>query len=135
MSNIPERINQILKFYHLTATEFAEKLGVQKSSLSHLLSGRNKPSFQFMNKLAKAYPDINLEWFVTGEGDMLKNNHHVPKYAQEKPTEISPEPPITDTHQVKDIKKTDEKESSVPEVENIIMVYADNTFKILKKSR
>ena len=136
MSSIADRINFILKHYNITAGDFADKLGIQKSSVSHLLSGRNKPSFQFLIKLLKAFPDINLNWFISGDGDIFKNTAPIPEYENltdfekieknETKEEILPE----DIPQKKMVDKT----SSNTNVENIIMVYGDDTFKILKKS-
>ena len=136
MSSIADRINFILKHYNITAGDFADKLGIQKSSVSHLLSGRNKPSFQFLTKLLKAFPDINLNWFISGDGDIFKNTAPIPEYENltdfekieknETKEEILPE----DIPQKKMVDKT----SSNTNVENIIMVYGDDTFKILKKS-
>ena len=134
MNNITERINYILKHYNLTAGDFADKLGIQKSSVSHLLSERNKPSFQFLTKLLNAFPDINLNWFIAGDGNIFKNSGHIPEYEN-----------LTDLE--KEDKKESEKEKTakLPQkklvneanpntnVENIIMVYDDDTFKILNK--
>ena len=65
-----DRIIQFLKENNLTSTKFADVIGVQRSSISHLLSGRNKPSFDFIEKMLLSYPDINAQWLITGKGDM-----------------------------------------------------------------
>lgn len=67
---INERIGLILKEKNLTANDFAAKLEVRSSNISHIITGRNKPSFDFMEKLLSVYPDINSLWLITGEGDM-----------------------------------------------------------------
>jgi transcriptional regulator with XRE-family HTH domain len=66
-----DRINKILRFYKINSSRFAEEIGVQKSSISHVLSGRNKPSLDFIQKLLKVYPDINADWLIMGKGKML----------------------------------------------------------------
>jgi transcriptional regulator with XRE-family HTH domain len=68
-----ERIIQFLSDNNLTSTKFADIVGVQRSSISHILSGRNKPSFDFIEKMLIAYPDLNAQWLITGKGDMLTN--------------------------------------------------------------
>jgi transcriptional regulator with XRE-family HTH domain len=51
---------------------FADKIGVQRSSLSHLLSGRNKPSLDFILKILDVFPDVDLYWMINGKGSFQK---------------------------------------------------------------
>jgi len=67
-----ERIKEFMMKKSLTAADFADKIGVQRSNISHILSGRNYPSAQFMEKIMKAFPDLSAEWLITGNGSMLK---------------------------------------------------------------
>lgn len=64
---IQDRIRLILKANNLTASEFADKVGVNRASLSHVLSGRNKPSHDFLSKIINEFPNVNASWLVTGE--------------------------------------------------------------------
>ncbi len=66
-----ERIEIILKEFNLSPARFSERLGIQRSGLSHILSGRNKPSFDFFEKLAVEFPEININWLITGSGSMF----------------------------------------------------------------
>lgn len=68
------RIEQILKHYELTASSFADSIHVQRSSISHILKGRNKPSLEFVNKLVQEYPEVDLYWLLYGKGDFPKND-------------------------------------------------------------
>jgi transcriptional regulator with XRE-family HTH domain len=68
-----ERIIQFLRDMNLTSTKFADEIGVQRSSISHILSGRNKPSYDFIEKMLIAYPDTDAQWLITGKGNMLIN--------------------------------------------------------------
>lgn len=68
-----DRIIQFLSENNLTSTKFADKIGVQRSSISHILSGRNKPSFDFIEKMLLAYPELNAQWLITGKGNMFSN--------------------------------------------------------------
>ena len=67
-----EKIEHILNYYNLSASLFAEKIGVQRSSLSHLLSGRNKPSLDFVIKIVEEFPDVDLYWFLFNQGTFPK---------------------------------------------------------------
>ena len=68
-----DRIIQFLSENNLTSTKFADKIGVQRSSISHILSGRNKPSFDFIEKMLLAYPELDAQWLITGKGNMYTN--------------------------------------------------------------
>ncbi|MCD4746194.1 MAG: helix-turn-helix domain-containing protein [Bacteroidales bacterium] len=67
-----ERLLLILKTKNLTASQFADKINAQPSSISHILSGRNKPSLEFVQKILKKYPEINTDWLLFGKGQMNK---------------------------------------------------------------
>ena len=67
------RIRLILKVKNITAAVFADKIGVQRSAVSHILSGRNNPSLDFMQRILKTYPDINSDWLINGKGEMNKD--------------------------------------------------------------
>jgi len=64
------RILQILKEENLTASQFADIIDVQRSSMSHILSGRNNPSLDFVHKILKAFPNVNTDWLMFGTGTM-----------------------------------------------------------------
>lgn len=68
------RIEQLIKTENLTSVKFAEIMGVQPSNISHILSGRNNPSYDFIVKLLERFPDINPEWILLGKGDVYKCN-------------------------------------------------------------
>lgn len=65
-----ERIAQIVQKEGVTAAQFADKIGISPSSLSHILSGRNNPSLEVVMKIHKACDYINLDWLLYGEGEM-----------------------------------------------------------------
>ena len=69
-----KRLEIILEYYSVNASAFADKIGVQRSSLSHLLSGRNKPSLDFILKILEVYPEVDLYWLLNGKGTFPKNN-------------------------------------------------------------
>ena len=98
-----KRIEKILDYYNLTASSFADKIGVQRSSISHLLSGRNKPSLDFILKILDVFPEIDLYWILNGKGSFPKNNEELT---------IS-HPPIS--------ADTEDKQSNHPEKDNPII--------------
>ena len=63
-----ERLKKIMNYYDESASGFAEKVGVQRSSISHILSGRNKPSLDFIMKILHSYPEVELYWLINGKG-------------------------------------------------------------------
>jgi transcriptional regulator with XRE-family HTH domain len=67
-----DRLLKLLDTEQLSSAKFADAIGVQRSSVSHILSGRNKPSFDFLQKTLKAFPMLNAEWLILGEGDMYE---------------------------------------------------------------
>lgn len=63
-----KRLEKVLEYYGLSASAFADSIGVQRSSISHLLSGRNNPSLDFILKILHQYPDVELYWLLNGKG-------------------------------------------------------------------
>ena len=67
------RIQKIIQYSMLTASEFADEIGVQRSNISHIISGRNKPSLDFIVKIKDRFPEIQWEWIIEGKGEMTKS--------------------------------------------------------------
>ena len=103
MERINERIEKILKEKGISASEFSKKINVQRSSISHIINGRNKPSLEIVSKICKVYPDVKLDWLILGEND-----------ESDSPTPI-------------DSKNIQNNNSS--DVEKIILLLKDGTFK------
>lgn len=72
--SLNERISKVIEYSNLTPSEFADEIDVQRSSISHITSGRNKPSLEFIIKIKSSFPEILWDWLVTGEGEMLKSD-------------------------------------------------------------
>ena len=68
------RLQQFINAENITQSELADTIGVARGSISHILSGRNKPSFDMIEKMAARYPALNIEWLITGKGKMYKNH-------------------------------------------------------------
>ena len=68
-----DRIRKFIEFKKITAADLADKLEVQRSNVSHVLNGRNKPGANFIEKLLTEYPELNARWLLTGDGEMLSS--------------------------------------------------------------
>jgi transcriptional regulator with XRE-family HTH domain len=68
-----DRIKQFLDAKGISPTHFADMLKVQRSGVSHILAGRNKPSYDFITKMLLTFPNISAEWLLLGKGTMYKS--------------------------------------------------------------
>ena len=73
-----ERLEKFLAAENLSQTQFAESIGVARAGVSHLLSGRNKPSYDFIEAVMQKYPGLNMEWLILGKGKMYKDMQAAP---------------------------------------------------------
>ncbi|PKV51084.1 bacteriophage CI repressor-like protein [Aquimarina sp. MAR_2010_214] len=70
-----KRIQKIMDYHAVSASSFADYMGVGRSSISHILSGRNKPSLDFVMKIVDAYTDVDLQWLLYGKGTFPKSEN------------------------------------------------------------
>jgi transcriptional regulator with XRE-family HTH domain len=145
-----KRLEIILEYYSLNASSFADKIGVQRSSLSHLLSGRNKPSLDFILKIIEVFPDVDLYWILNGKGIFPKNSEQFEKIENTNAqvvkqniltpptTEISPENLFSEIKIPNAIPKLEsikiENQNSIHEpysgeIDKIVIFYKNGTFK------
>lgn len=75
VTKMNDRLAMFLRAENMTAAKFAEILQVQPSSISHLLSGRNKPNFDFIARMLKMFADLNPDWLINGIGDMYRGDN------------------------------------------------------------
>lgn len=142
-----KRLEIILEYYGLNASSFADKIGVQRSSLSHLLSGRNKPSLDFILKITDIFPDVDLYWILKGAGvfpkkieekDNLNLDSAATNFDSPTPIDlfsqvsVSPESKF-DSKKIKQMESFTESENP-DEVEKIVFFYKNGTFKIYSPS-
>jgi len=96
--SLNERISKIIEYSNLTPSEFADEIDVQRSSISHITSGRNKPSLEFIIKIKSRFPELLWDWLVTGEGEMLKSQlpeTKIPEeYTEEEKIKTTPLPDL-----------------------------------------
>lgn len=148
MEDFVNRLIRLLEHYEQTASSFSDTIGVQRSSLSHLLSGRNKPSLDLIMKIHERFPEVNLYWLLKGENPFLYNDeikNNIEKI-QEEITEI-PESHKTElksqNQSIPEIeeRKTKENTSPIPtfdstnSIEQIVVFYKNGTFKNFNPTR
>ena len=71
-NEILNRIQEVMKNNELSSSQFAERLGVQRSGISHILSGRNKPSLEFISKIHFKFDSVSIQWLLFGD-ETIKN--------------------------------------------------------------
>ena len=69
-----ERLKQFLAAENISQAAFADKIDVARANVSHILSGRNRPGYDFFASLIRNYPSLNIEWLITGKGRMYKTS-------------------------------------------------------------
>ena len=118
-----ERIKQIIEYYELSPASFAEQIGINRSNLTHIFSGRNQPSLELAKKILHYYPDIKTEWLIMGVGNMFKNNedkelqlqlqNERKKYEEHKEVDLfSPLPTLTEKKAIAGESRTAEKKEN-----------------------
>ena len=136
-SEMKDRIAHIIRAKNLTAAEFALRLGIQPSNISHLLSGRNNPSLDFVKKLKESFPEYNLEWIIFGRGPITVSESFAPVTPVDPVSTdmvyANPEESVVEEtlfEQPKDAGFPIEPPQSTPiaTLKKIILVYSDNTF-------
>ncbi len=109
-----KRLQKVIDFYGESASSFAEKIGVQRSSISHILSGRNKPSLDFIMKVLTSYPEVELYWLLNGKGTFPAQQNENPKIAA-------------------NVSQVTTKENKDKTIERIVIFYKDGSFKSFKE--
>ena len=105
-----KRLHKVIDFYGESASSFAEKISVQRSSISHILSGRNKPSLDFIMKVLSSFPEVELYWLLNGKGTF-------PAKQQKETTPLGNSSHIAS------------KESKNKTIDSIVIFYKDGSFK------
>ncbi len=141
-SDIKDRILQILKEEELTSSKFAIKLGVQPSSISHIISGRNKPSLDFLQKVLKNFTSINPLWLIMGKGDMFVKKMNIQtqiNFDAGEERKKNEAPLLPDTRKSQALQDAPKIASNLSDkskkIRKIIVFYTDNTFEEFDKSK
>ena len=83
------RLKQFLAAENISQSQFADTIGVARASISHILSGRNRPGYDFFASVAQHYPTLNLSWLITGKGRMYGNQPYLQENVIEIPSAAS----------------------------------------------
>ncbi len=126
-----KRLEKILNFYGLTASALAEEIDFNRSTISHLVSGRNKPSLEFVMKLLQKFPEITMDWLVFGKGSFPSDgaSKSVEKIQKPDPTPTLKKPQNLISEAVQEPEKLPELKSGSQQIDRIVIFYADGTFK------
>ena len=108
---VSKRLQKLIEFYGESASSFAERIGVQRSSISHILSGRNKPSLDFVMKVLKHYPEVELYWLLNGKGNFPSLSAEI--------EQMDDVPSIS----------TSSSDRDTSQIERIVIFYMDGSFK------
>ena len=128
-----DRLQKIISVEKLSSAKFAEIIGVQRSSISHFLSGRNNPSYDVINSIMVKFPKINPDWLITGKGDMYRKPIQTSIFDQVASTKETDLKSVDDSlknpiPQPTAEFKPDENRVFTKEVERVIVFYKDKTF-------
>ena len=119
--NLISRIKKLMEQYELNASSFAEMIGVQRSSISHILSGRNKPSLEFLTKIEAAFDEVSFEWLLKGEENKARITTPSPTRSEISPGNESVKIPQKHT-------KEQLAPHSKEDIVKIVHYYADGSF-------
>ena len=131
--DLTDRIKLIMKVNNLSASQFADEIGVQRSSMSHVLSGRNKPSLDLIMKTLNRFQNVSADWLVSGRKKMVETT---PEVEQPAKTPESPEqtelPDDGDTARPKSPAPSTAVSSPNKAIQRIVVFYSDHTFEEYK---
>ncbi len=134
------RLQQFLSAENISQSQFADNIGVARASVSHILSGRNRPGFDFIERMAKCYPALNLEWLITGKGRMYKADSEVvaPKLWEDEESSVIPADTVIREYdspapiERRTSTKIEQTSKNQRNISKIVVFYDDNTFQELK---
>lgn len=125
---IQNRLQMIMRMNNLNASQFADKIGVQRSSISHIISGRNKPSLDFIQKTLEHFPRVNADWLVTGK--VREDSEQVTAIDPIKTQETKQEPQSENKNSPEQTNSADVSLENSKEIDKIVWFYSDGTYKV-----
>lgn len=131
------RLKQFLSAENITQAQLADNLNVVRASVSHILSGRNNPGYDFIKALMEKYPKLNIEWLIFGKGKMYKDSPtetllqfdevpEIPSVKHEKPKEEIEQPNLFNS-----IDNTPQRIVTQRKITKIIVFFDDDTYQEL----
>ncbi len=128
-----DRILELMKLKNLTPSQFADEIGIQRSGISHLISGRNKPSLEFVMKVLKRFPEVKADFLLYGITQIADDQSEMPMAEKEAiskkaPALFDPSESMDTKPEIK-IPKPARKERPDKKIEKIVVFYDDKTFR------
>jgi len=130
-----ERILEIIRNKKITPSQFADEIGIQRSTLSHLVAGRNKPSLEVVQKIISRFPEIDVDWLVTGRGSSqvvdkqeAVSSEVVRQSLPENEKEEMKSPDVVVKQEILSVRKKKAPGNEEKQVEKILFFYSDKTF-------
>ncbi|MDR1055283.1 MAG: helix-turn-helix transcriptional regulator [Prevotellaceae bacterium] len=143
------RVRQLIDAERLTPSKLADMLGVQRSNISHILSGRNNPGFEFIEKVLIKFPQISPDWFLLGKGSMYREAYSLTLFPIDDKN--AKKENVQDKEPVNELQKENQNETSeihssaiknvtdIPvntkTVECVMIFYTDKTFETYLPSK
>ncbi|MBQ6086592.1 MAG: helix-turn-helix transcriptional regulator [Bacteroidales bacterium] len=119
-----KRLLQFLSAENISQTQFADTIHVARASVSHILAGRNKPGFDFLESMLRHYPNLNPEWLMTGNGRMYKTRFQE-DFAPTPAQEMAETAAVTE---INDLNEATQVTEEKPYITKILVFYSDGTF-------
>ena len=120
-----KRLQQFLSAENISQSQFAEIIGVAKASVSHIVAGRNKPGFDFIESMAAHFPKLNLEWLINGKGRMYKDGDENASIPRDSGQISDPQKAIAPA----DSSEFIENQDAAPKITKVVIFYDNGTFK------
>jgi transcriptional regulator with XRE-family HTH domain len=121
-----------MKLNQMSASAFAEEIGVQRSSVSHVLSGRNKPSLEFIQKVLRTFPKVDANWLVNGSTEVDKDQFDL-KVKGETEIRTKAENPKVESSNDNNSEVTNTDNTAQKTIKKVLVFYTDGTFEELTK--
>jgi transcriptional regulator with XRE-family HTH domain len=135
-----DRFIKLMQYYNLTPSLFADEIGVNRPGISHIISGRNKPGVELIQKVLKRFPEVSTDWLLMGNGSMFINPEKALAAKEQKvnldlftaienPTSVAmkEEPEKSPNAEAKSTK------NSSSNIKRITIYFADGSFKDFKE--
>lgn len=127
--DIAKKLEILFDYYQLNASAFADKIGVQRSSLSHLLSGRNKPSLEFIMKIVETFPEVDLYWILNNQGNFPKSDAPAPTTIENEVQSLKPLESVAKQQSTAIQPPSANTSSSEDSIEKVMIFYKNGTVK------
>ncbi|MFT5863865.1 MAG: transcriptional regulator with XRE-family HTH domain [Flavobacteriales bacterium] len=140
-TSFAKRLQKICDEYELSAAAFAEKVNVGRATISHILSGRNKPSLDFVMKVTSSFPEVDLYWFLYGRGvfpktedtsvikiESVSTTPITSKAISKDPADVKQTTPTTQNTNTAVFEKNPEQDLNTQKIKRVLIFFEDGHF-------